>query len=895
MRKSVKFLIALAFVAALFSAGGQFSRTKLPDGSYACKAPNGITVKPTDQTGKQYTGSSQSLACNAISWWLGFTASPVAQALVVSLKPLINPDGTYDTAYPADGKPPAVSSLTIDTACVAAAFSGVGSLVTGTGTGAGGINIDSCRGGTNGSSGTWTENSASWSISSNKPVNTCGADGSGTVVLTLTYMGTTVIYPTIGAINWACVTPPGAGTKAPTIPTDLDVTPGNGTITITGDPPSDPCITSQSEGAKDIQLQKDGSGTLATVSVGSGLSNCLAFYNIGALSTPTPSATQQTNGVDWTIVSNGTLDGVTALAAFEGRAVSGTRTMTIKVTSVTAAADYGKFGLCNFGADPSVTANTRFVCFYAMNVGTDRYIELRVRGSDGASPSSPGGSILVTLPICLKLAYDGTINSPSYSQNCDNTYTSFSTASLASLGYAGMVGTSTTGSAGSTATGVMNEFSLNNLSRWTYTDTTSGTHTYAARSRDLAGTPNASSYGSTISGTANAASVSAKKWHPGHYMQVGRAFSESIGSCTSPPISTACFNEGTALRYSYYDAASFNGVTQIKGAAIDYAWVQLEDTQGDYTRGKALVDAEFAKLKAMGKRMRIRIFDEHYGANSTYFKVLPVYMNTLQCLAAYPSPPIVKPMYWNATCRARYLALLSAYSYLDADPMFEGITLIGETSVSNISLMTVLNGGGATGYTPAGFNAGLQAMVAAGLAAFPTSTVSLYLNYLDSGKSDTDTMMAYLYSVGAGVGAPDSSPTIPIWGYGAYKGTLTANSVNYTGAIPWWTGVEASELGTGAQPTYKTATIWTWLDLTMHSPNVAWDRQNYTTNCVYVKADGTSDGSDASCTLDHWGTVGGGGMLDYLIAHPTPTSSGCPTRYDTLFGDGSAGSGCNTN
>ena len=83
--------------------------------------------------------------------------------------------------------------------------------------------------------------------------------------------------------------------------------------------------------------------------------------------------------------------------------------MTIKVTSVTAAADYGKMGLCNFGADPSVTPNTRFACFYAMNVGTDRYIELRVRGSDGASPSSPGGSILVTYCIAqaamLVLAY----------------------------------------------------------------------------------------------------------------------------------------------------------------------------------------------------------------------------------------------------------------------------------------------------------------------------------------------------------------------------------------------------------------------------------------------------------------------------------------------------------
>src|SRR6185436_20853161 len=135
--------------------------------------------------------------------------------------------------------------------------------------------------------------------------------------------------------------------------------------------------------------------------------------------------------------------------------------------------------------------------------------------------NSPGAAIQVTLPICLKLDYDGTIETATYSQNCDNTYTSFSSTSLAGLGYAGMVGTATTGGGGATATGVTEQYALNNVARWTYTDTTSGMHTYAALGRDLVATPNASSYGATISGTANSQAASAISWHPGHYMNVG--------------------------------------------------------------------------------------------------------------------------------------------------------------------------------------------------------------------------------------------------------------------------------------------------------------------------------------------------------------------------------------
>lgn len=889
-----------------FSDPSAWVAVKQPNGQYVCRRDSDGTKLKQDYP----TKANATQACNGMTW-LERELFGTAFALPIPLSPVPTQAGVVNTKCRTDGScDPAPATLTCADNSGQASMSGLqtGSSYT--------ANVGTYFGGTgkNGGMDTYSVATASgddatangWALSGtigttlNLTNNGMDADlpGSGALFVRGTLDG--VNFVNCGALNWSYIDPPPTGdTTAPPAPVLITTTAGTNQNIVSGVVPGDVCGDDECEGIDHIEVLGGGSH-IANVSTSLGILNNPTFVNIGTLS-PTPTIVQ--NHAAYTITAAGDIDGPDDLAPSNLTAVSGPSHQSVCVDSMSVSHDYGKAGTWWRFGGAATDINARYFAAYGMKLidGTT-YVEVRARLSAGGDPTTVYVSEQ-SFPFALFAERKtGDLWDVWIDPGCDGGYSRVVqdySMSAPTTAFAGLFGTATSGSGGATMTASLSKYFLNNLARWTYTHSTMSAVNYTAKAYDVQSNTSAAS--ESVTGTPNTSAPStAKKWHPGAGYISGISYAESIGSCDgSVPVTTACFNEGTSARWAKYDSVS--SVSQIGFVWFDVAWTWMEGaTAGDYTAGIARMHAEIDKLASQGKRIIIRMSDEKEGSGSNYMKVLPKYLGpgpsgpgdaTTNCIAwnnaaaTGGNTGITRLKMWDATCLQKWKNLWTAYSWLDNEPTVEAITVVSETSITDSSQLS--------GYTDAGYVTALKAMMDYMLATFPKTSVSLQLNWMER-QTDIDDLAAYAYLKGVALGNVDSTPQIGMWGYKGYLGTLTASSVNYVDKIPWIASAESSELGTHAQPDNKPQTIWDWYNNTMHGSHMAFDRQNFMTNCNYQNANGSSNGSDANCTPSRFGTVGSGGVLDFIIANPTPTHTSCPTRYDTLFGDGSAGSGCNT-
>jgi hypothetical protein len=330
-------------------------------------------------------------------------------------------------------------------------------------------------------------------------------------------------------------------------------------------------------------------------------------------------------------------------------------------------------------------------------------------------------------------------------------------------------------------------------------------------------------------------------------------------------------------------------------------WSQLEATQGDYTAGIALLRAEIDHLKAYAppKRLLLAVFDEpNYSIcrdQQCQANFFPPYVQA-SCLAFSTSNYVTKLKHWQPTCRQYYINLINALgAAFDGEPFFEGILLTYESIVENPDQQD--------GYSNAACDDGFRAIMSAAAAAFPRSNVSFGgANWYCDG-TDTPLMQsaaAYAASIGVGWGSGDTFPGYSqdgVPGDGIYTGHI--GGVDYRGVIPDFQKYEDTELGYQtnglSQRGYTGDELYDYTNNTMQSQYMLHERDRgvgFDNSRWY--ACGNNDSPDMTNFYDFCGGPAPGGLLNVVNNDPL-THTSCPTRYDELFGDGTAGSGCDSN
>jgi hypothetical protein len=763
------------------------------------------------------------------------------EAINVRVTTRANADGVYSTAFPcvladrSDCAPPTTGTLT----CSDAAAPALTGLSTGSAYSA---DVRQFFGGSAAATATLTvvtvsgDNAATngWAISSagagNNLTNAGSNAGAGALKVRGTTSGNSVDCSTR---NWSFAAPPAGETVAPTIPTGLAYTPGSNSVTITGDAPSDPPPSASR--VKQINLRFNGTGGTTTVSVGQGLSRALTQQIIGS-SDGTPASTQTGTALSLGFGGAGVDSTADQILAFtDATGIAGDAFATVTISSITSAASFPKAGI---RVAESNAVGAKAVYCYVQNSATKK-VQCKTRATDGVTTASQL-SQTVTGTLSLRLTRTVATNSWQFDYSTDSgvTWTAGATftLSMASTVYWGTFITSTT--AATNATASLTNWNLNNVARWSYAKTTASTVTIDATSQDV--NDNLSAYSGSISATPNA--VPLKKWHPGHYMQITRGNADLVQS----------------TRFGYYDAIASD--THVIGVVVPFRWSQLEGASaGDYAAGIATIQAEVNKLKglAVPKRLFIRLMDFHYGGSGGVSNYFPAYVSGTY---TYQGTNGVGWCRWDSTAMDHYIAMLSAYAAaFDDEPYFEGLYLNRESAAA-------LGSTTPCGYTGAAYDSSYRRMVAAEVAVFKKSNVIESINYLVS-QSTTNSHIAYLSSVQAGMGGPDVLPTACTTQTPYAYNTLTGTSGghDYRSEIPVLYSVEASEMG-GVLGNCTIDQLRDYANDTLQASHVFWDRNTF-----------------SGSASQQWS----GGILPYIQTGANAlTHTSCPSIYTQ---------GCDTN
>lgn len=348
---------------------------------------------------------------------------------------------------------------------------------------------------------------------------------------------------------------------------------------------------------------------------------------------------------------------------------------------------------------------------------------------------------------------------------------------------------------------------------------------------------------SSSAATTSSATNDGVKWHPGHYMQELPGSAEAVQT----------------TRFQHYDLISSN--KNVVGVAVNFRWKMLEgNTRGDYAAGIALVRAEINKLKSLAvpKRLFMRIHDIGYNAEYPATGYFPTYLQSACLVQTGPNPVRTVWRRWNSTCMGYYIGMLQAIAKeFDNEPFFEGLYVFGETA-PNFGDTTPSD------YTPEANDAQFRRLALAAKNMFPRSNVIVPLNYHNS-TSATNSLMAYMHSIGVGTGNPDACPDCNMWGDRTLQGIN--GGVDYRGKIPVLWSVEASEMGydsVGRDGGYTAQEIYNYVNGKLKASHIFWHRN---------MSVGTSE--------QRWDT----GILPLINANPKPTNTACPLVY----------SSCNTN
>jgi hypothetical protein len=841
----------------------------------------------------------------------------------------LNPDGTRSTQYPcvlsdsSDCKS-APTSLAWTSACLDTALAPLTNVQVGTPVDAA---VDSCLTGTNASSATISFVKASDGSSCNTDFTVTGSSpnrkihdaattaGSGTCKPKAVYMTTTVLSS--NSYAWANITPAGGDSTAPTTVTGITCTPGTLAATCTFDAQMDPGDAVVRSGLASYKIYSDLSfiDTLAAASPGL---NChFTAQTIGAAVSGSPSATQGTGftGTQWTVNARGY--GLEAADSYYGVScpVSGNSVYAIaRIDTIPAAASYNKAPVDI--RNSTSTTSAHYACPVMRQVlggVTTYYIQRTMRSIDGGSnvtnssplPGAPPyyvrGSVVSNLGECDYSTDGGTWNAA-----FQNDPITLNDSKIAVFG-----GSATSSGADDAAIGVVyGQVAVETAGVLSKTVTlTAGSHTLKVSDTDVAGNEAAQNGGVTIVvNSGGGGGTAAKKWHTGYYLSTDRN-NNAMQSQT--------------LRFAQYDGSDVANNSHLTGVFNIFRWNQLEGAHGDYSSGVALIAAEIAHLKALAqpKRLIAMIMDEpNYSLCSgatcqTAF--FPAYLNNAGCVEFESGTPgtgtggITHFKIWVPTCRVYFDQLIAALgAAFDSETYFEAIGLNYETSVQDAFIANV---GGNNAFEPL-YDAALSASSTAAAAAFPHTNIFWSPNYNANG--DYNAIAAWMTdwkSKGIGWGDGDSCN----WDFGnsvlrndgtapwsIWADNITAGYGQPTHTGPWTSGVytdhrgsaflvwkvETSELG------YNAVCVSPGFTGTLLVPNPSGYSALFPfwNDSLHVSHGIVDHNTFIGTSAQRWSVGTTNSLWDMVQNHPL-THTACPTSYDTKFGDGSVGSGCNTN
>ena len=345
-----------------------------------------------------------------------------------------------------------------------------------------------------------------------------------------------------------------------------------------------------------------------------------------------------------------------------------------------------------------------------------------------------------------------------------------------------------------------------------------------------------------------------KKFNPGHYVIVEMWSGEF---------------DTQVERFAFYDTIAAE--SSIKGILLrSYHWSHFEGAAaGDYASGFALVDAEIAKLRSIGKRLILSILPNAF----TVFTSSPVsYFPTYMQAAPYG---LVRHATgwtfarWKAADMDRFIALMAAYgARYDSHPAMEMILAGAETTI----------GFNATYPAPAEWTADNELtqhirLFAAMRDAWPTTVVMANTNWIKGGTTYMQQLFAALPQLRLGAGGPDQFPHPYVYPGGTSHNDAESDRVytgeeggiNYRGVIPYMNQNQDPSYG-GKEGSYLPSEIY--------AQNVLYQQTHHAWKKMWTRTDSTRfDRTDMTfadyVTATKWST----GILPYLRTNPAVTTT----------------------
>jgi hypothetical protein len=683
---------------------------------------------------------------------------------------------------------------------------------------------------------------------------------------------------------------PSGDSVAPTIPLGIAVTNNVvGTIALQGYTPSDPNQAGHTwSGLQQVNIVRTPPGSIiGHTTVGPGNQPTVALQDIGGAS---PASTFSQSGADVTLSTYGNgLYGTSDQFAFAPNQITaGSWVATCKISSFSSAYGFSYAGLM---ARTSLATNASHVsivtCPFAGGGGAG--INQRTRASTGATTTQTF-FVNSASPIWLAIVYNGTTYSTYYSFD-GNSFSQLGSSLATNLGTSPYVGPClASNQAALQVSCVLQQFALQSLANWTYTDNTVASntaYTYAASAQDSV--PNVSAISNAIAVTSASAVAGAIKWHPGHYAL-------SPGRPTNPSLSGFVHTLMTSMAQATNPATGLPGFS---GWIGHYTWGRTETAQGVYDT--TLIDDDLAYLAGLsttyGKTFRLIIamafasyttipksiptVPQAYGTSDTV--ILPDYIISpgvsglagttaahSDCFFQAPGFGIMSA-YWRPNVLARYNALIQYLgNKYDSNPNVEMFIPFEQTSATP----TMTFGPSTPSPSDATFSALLnaQASMAQTTATYwPTTNKIIPNNYptYNAPVAPWTSMCAANAALGIGMGAPD----LPVTGAGghSYIGTTYGMSVifgaggdfgtiNYLGKIP--IGFDQEQMA------YKT------LVAPDTGPGIAAIMEAYAYNTMKMTHMGwENDSTNNGATVTWAQTIAALAAQNYRI------HSGCPTNY----------------
>ena len=212
---------------------------------------------------------------------------------------------------------------------------------------------------------------------------------------------------------------------------------------------------------------------------------------------------------------------------------------------------------------------------------------------------------------------------------------------------------------------------------------------------------------------------SERKFHPGHYVAVGRAEAGNIRTAASTP--------------------------GISGIQRRYRWVQLEPKQDQYDLDPIARDLQVAA--AAGVQLVAMIEDKTFDGTVP----TPGYLQDDEHTLQGPRGSIAAR--WDPTVVERFTRLVEAIgARFDCDPNFEGVALQESAlSLDPARLRTA-------GYTPEKYRDSLISMLRGAAAGVPRSRVFWYMNFLPGNQGYLEDIARAVVGTGVVMGGPDVLP-----------------------------------------------------------------------------------------------------------------------------------------